>query len=47
MSYKLIMYWDIKPGRDQEYFEFIVREPVDLKEELKKHSVKLANLAKR
>jgi hypothetical protein len=28
VSYKLIMYWDIKPGRDQEYFEFIVRECV-------------------
>lgn len=26
MSYKLIMYWDIRPNRDQEYFEFIVRE---------------------
>ena len=23
---KLILTWDIKPGRDQEYFEFIVRE---------------------
>jgi hypothetical protein len=26
MSYKLIMYWDIKASQDQEYFEFIVRE---------------------
>jgi hypothetical protein len=26
MEVKLIMTWDIKPGRDQEYFEFIVRE---------------------
>jgi hypothetical protein len=26
MSYKLIMYWDIQSNRDQEYFEFIVRE---------------------
>lgn len=26
MSYKLIMYWDIQKGRDQDYFEFIVRE---------------------
>jgi len=26
MNVKLIMYWDIKPGRDQEYFEFVVRE---------------------
>lgn len=26
MSAKLIMYWDIKPGRDQDYFEFVVRE---------------------
>lgn len=23
---KLLMNWDIKPGRDQDYFEFIVRE---------------------
>ena len=23
---KLLLTWDIKPGRDQEYFEFIVRE---------------------
>jgi len=26
MQVKLIMTWDIKPGRDQEYFEFVVRE---------------------
>jgi hypothetical protein len=26
MSIKIIMNWDIKPGRDQEYFEFVVRE---------------------
>ncbi len=26
MSYKLIMNWNIKAGRDQDYFEFIVRE---------------------
>lgn len=26
MMIKLLMTWDIKPGRDQEYFEFIVRE---------------------
>ena len=26
MSYKLIMNWNIKPGRDQDYFEFVVRE---------------------
>ncbi|MBZ0296356.1 MAG: hypothetical protein K8L99_27595 [Anaerolineae bacterium] len=26
MNVKLIMNWDIKPGRDQEYFEFKVRE---------------------
>ena len=25
-SMKLLMNWDIKPGRDQEYFEFVVRE---------------------
>ncbi|RPJ01090.1 MAG: hypothetical protein EHM39_03810 [Chloroflexi bacterium] len=23
---KLLLTWDIKPGRDQEYFEFMVRE---------------------
>lgn len=26
MSVKLIMNWDIKPGMDQDYFEFVVRE---------------------
>ena len=26
MTLKLIMHWDIKPGKDQEYFEFILRE---------------------
>jgi hypothetical protein len=26
MSVKLLMNWDIKPGRDQDYFEFMVRE---------------------
>lgn len=26
MNVKLIMNWDIKPGKDQEYFEFMVRE---------------------
>jgi hypothetical protein len=26
MQVKLIMSYDIKPGRDQEYFEFLVRE---------------------
>lgn len=26
MSVKLIMTWDIQPGREQEYFEFVVRE---------------------
>lgn len=26
MSVKLLMNWDIKQGRDQEYFEFVVRE---------------------
>jgi hypothetical protein len=25
-SVKLIMKWDIRPGKDQEYFEFVVRE---------------------
>ena len=28
MQVKLIMNWDIKPGHDQEYFEFVVREYV-------------------
>lgn len=26
MSVKLIMRWDILPGQDQEFFEFVVRE---------------------
>lgn len=26
MSVKLVMNWDIRAGRDQEYFEFVVRE---------------------
>jgi hypothetical protein len=26
MSVKLLMHWDIQPGRDQDYFEFVVRE---------------------
>jgi hypothetical protein len=26
MTYKLIMTWDTRPEREQEYFEFIVRE---------------------
>ncbi len=26
MSVKLLMTWDIIPGREQEYFEFVVRE---------------------
>ena len=26
MSYKLLMTWDIVPEREQEYFEFVVRE---------------------
>jgi hypothetical protein len=26
MAIKLIMTWDILPGREQEYFEFVVRE---------------------
>lgn len=26
MTYKLIMTWDIRPEREQEYFEFVVRE---------------------
>lgn len=34
MTLKLIMNWDIKPGRDQEYFEFIVREWVPATQKL-------------
>lgn len=26
MTYKLLMTWDIQPGREQEYFEFVVRD---------------------
>ena len=26
MAVKIIMTWDIVPGREQEYFEFVVRE---------------------
>ena len=26
MSVKLLMTWDIQPGREQEYFEFVVRD---------------------
>ncbi len=26
MAYKVIMTWDITPEREQEYFEFVVRE---------------------
>jgi len=26
MPIKLLMTWDIQPGREQEYFEFVVRE---------------------
>jgi hypothetical protein len=26
MSYKVIMTWDVPPEREQEYFEFLVRE---------------------
>jgi hypothetical protein len=26
MSVKLLMHWDIKPGHDQDYFEFLIRE---------------------
>ena len=26
MSVKILMTWDILPGREQEYFEFVVRE---------------------
>ena len=26
MAIKLLMTWDIQPGREQEYFEFVVRD---------------------
>ena len=26
MNYKLLMYWDVKPGTDEEYSEFVLRE---------------------
>ena len=26
MPFKLLLSWDIRPGREQEYFEFVVRE---------------------
>jgi hypothetical protein len=26
VDYKLLLSWDILPGREQEYFEFVVRE---------------------
>ncbi len=26
MPYKLLLSWDILPGREQEYFEFVVRD---------------------
>lgn len=26
MAVKLLMTWDIQPGREQEYFEFVVRD---------------------
>ena len=26
MTYKLLMTWDILPGQEEEYFEFVVRE---------------------
>lgn len=26
MTVKLLMHWDIKPGHDQDYFEFLIRE---------------------
>ncbi len=26
MAVKLLMTWDIRPGREQDYFEFVVRE---------------------
>ncbi len=34
MTVKLLMTWNIKPGREQEYFEFIVQEFIPVLERL-------------
>ncbi len=34
MQVKLMMYWDIQQGQDQEYFEFMVREWVPTTSEM-------------
>ncbi len=34
MAVKLLMTWDIKPGREQEYFEFIVQDFIPTLERL-------------
>ncbi len=34
MAVKLLMTWDIKPGREHEYFEFIVQEFIPALEHL-------------
>ncbi len=34
MAVKLLMTWDIQPGREQEYFEFIVQEFIPTLERL-------------
>jgi hypothetical protein len=34
MSYTLIMTWDIKPNKDQDYFEFVVKEWVPTTDQL-------------
>ncbi len=26
MNFKILMYWDVKPGSDEEYSEFVLRE---------------------
>lgn len=34
MTVKILMTWDILPGRDQEYFEFVVRDFIPSLQEL-------------
>ncbi len=34
MTVKLIMTWDILPGREQDYFEFVVREYIPAMQQL-------------
>lgn len=34
MSYTLIMTWDIKPNKEQDYYEFVIREWVPVTDKL-------------